>query len=61
MPGTQDTEEVLVYPSIFGRHGGFMFSNVSNPRKVIQAEESVSCDTEKAVFTPALVLRCYEC
>ena len=29
--GTQDTEDVLVYPSIFGRHGGFMFSNVSTP------------------------------
>ena len=41
------TEDILVYPSIFGRHGGFMFSNVSSPRKVIQSEESVECDTEK--------------
>ena len=38
-----------------------MFSNVSSPRKVIQAEESVSCDTEKAIFPPTLVLRCNEC
>ena len=40
-------EYVLLYPTIFGRHGGFMFSNVSTPRKVIQSEEDISCDTEK--------------